>query len=126
MGFYDIFKGTDINIELQEAREVSDVVILDVRDTDEFRRGHIPGALNIPLDRINDIRKIIKKKDTHIYVYCLRGSRSSRAVTALKKAGYTNAKSIGGINRYKGKIEKGDKGPITLEEMMLYDIIDDD
>ena len=121
-----LFKGADINSGVQEARESAEILILDVRDTNEFQQGHIPGALNIPLGRISDARRIIKNKNTHIYVYCLSGSRSKRAVAALKKAGYTNARSIGGINRYKGGLEKGGKDPITLDEMILMDILDED
>jgi rhodanese-related sulfurtransferase len=45
-------------------------------------------------------------RDTPIFLYCLRGSRSRRAMGILKKRGYSNVKSIGGISGYKGKIEK--------------------
>ena len=44
--------------------------------------------------------------DTPVYVYCLSGARSSRAVASLQNMGYTNVKNIGGINKYKGQIEK--------------------
>ena len=40
-----------------------------------------------------------------LFVYCLRGSRSRRAVGILKRMGYS-AKSIGGITAYKGEIER--------------------
>ena len=124
MGLFDLFKETDINRGVQEARESTEILLLDVRGTEEFRQGHIPGALNIPLGRISDIRRIIKNKDTHIYVYCLRGTRSKRAVAALKKAGYTNARSIGGINRYKGRLEKGSRDSVSIDEMIIMDILD--
>ena len=125
MGFFDLFKGADINDGLQEARAVNGAVLLDVRDADEYRQGHIPGSINIPLDQISGIGEVIKKNDTPIYAYCLRGSRSIKAVAALRKAGYTDVKSIGGINRYRGRIEKGSKGPLTFDEIALYDIVED-
>ena len=92
----------NINKELEEYRNTSDAVLVDVREVDEFRSGHIPGAVNQPLSTINQI-KIPKEKT--LFVYCLRGSRSKRAVGILKRMGYS-ARSIGGITAYKGEIEQ--------------------
>ena len=86
-------------------RDIPKAVLLDVRSTDEFCSGHIPGAINIPLNNIADVKRTITDHDLPIYVYCLRGTRSRSAVTAMKDFGYTNVKSIGGIASYKGKIE---------------------
>lgn len=105
MGLFDFFTSEDINAKLQEARAVEGAVLLDVRNADEFRQGHIPGSVNVPVDCIEKAADVIAAKDTPVYAYCLRGSRSKRAVAALKAMGYTNVCSIGGINRYKGEIE---------------------
>ena len=101
-----LFRGKDINNRLQEMRGVERAVLLDVRNADEFGRGHIPGAINIPADSIDSIGRKVKEKDTPIYSYCLSGARSGRAAAALKAMGYTNVTNIGGINRYKGDLEK--------------------
>ena len=106
MGLFDLLRGTDINNKLQEMREVKGAVLLDVRNADEYKSGHIPGAINVPVDSIESISKKVKKKDTPIYSYCLSGARSGRAVSALKAMGYTNATNIGGINRYRGELER--------------------
>jgi rhodanese-related sulfurtransferase len=98
--------GSDINIKVAEAREVNGAVILDVRNVEEFKQGHIPGAVNIPADNIESVTQKIPDRDTPIYSYCLSGARSSKAVRTLKTLGYTNAINIGGINRYKGELEK--------------------
>ena len=96
------FNRVNINEGVQECRNTPNAVLLDVREADEFRSGHIPGAVNQPL---SEIEKIQIAKDKPLYVYCLRGSRSKRAEGILKQMGYT-AKSIGGITGYKGKIER--------------------
>ena len=106
MGIFDLFRGTDINSKLQEMREVNGAVLLDVRNADEYRAGHIPGAINVPVDSIEGISKKVRKKDTPIYSYCLSGARSGRAVSALRAIGYTNVTNIGGINRYRGELER--------------------
>ena len=97
-----LFNRTNINNAVEEYRNTSSAVLLDVREADEFRSGHIPGAVNIPLSDINTIN--IPKTGT-LFVYCLRGSRSKRAVNILKRKGY-DARSIGGIVSYKGQIER--------------------
>ena len=105
MSVFDLFGGTNINNELAAMRQVKGAVLLDVRDRDEFARGHIPGAVNVPVDDIESIAKVTEDKETPIFAYCLSGSRSSKAVSALKAMGYTKVTNIGGINRYKGEKE---------------------
>lgn len=97
------FKRTNINDAVDECRRTPEAVLLDVREADEFRAGHIAGAVNIPLSSIQTIRI---PKDKPLYVYCLRGTRSRQAVGTLKRMGYENARSIGGIASYKGQIER--------------------
>ena len=85
-----LFRGKDINSRLQEMRGVERAVLLDVRNADS----------------IDSIGRKVKEKDTPIYSYCLSGARSGRAAAALRALGYTNVTNIGGINRYKGRLEK--------------------
>ena len=96
------FARTNIHDAVEECRNTPGAVLLDVRELDEFRSGHIPGAVNVPLSRMNTIDIPMDKS---LFVYCLRGTRSKQAVGALKKMGYA-AKSIGGIISYKGQLER--------------------
>ena len=66
-------------------------------------QSHIPGAVNIPLSKI---RGIGVPKDTPLFIYCLRGTRSLRAARILTRMGYGKARSIGGITAYRGKTEQ--------------------
>lgn len=97
------FHRTDINDAVAEWRQTPGAVLLDVREAEEFRSGHIPGAVNAPLPMIE---RVALPKDRALFVYCLRGTRSLRAVRTLKRMGYQRAKSIGGIAAYKGPVEK--------------------
>ena len=97
------FHRTDINDAVAACRKTPGAVLMDVREADEFRSGHIPGAVNVPLSRIGAVSF---PKDKPLYVYCLRGTRSRRAVSCLKRMGYQNVQSIGGIASYKGEVEK--------------------
>ena len=96
-----LFGRSSINEAVLECRNTPDAVLLDVRETEEFRSSHIPGAVNVPLSRIGAIDI---PKDRPLYVYCLRGTRSKKAVNILKHMGY-DARSIGGITGYKGQLK---------------------
>lgn len=107
MGLFNFFRNiVDINTGVAEYETKDGAVLLDVRTADEYRDGHIDGSVNIPLDRIFSIAKTIKDKNTPLFVHCLSGGRSRQAVSYLKQMGYTNAKNIGGISSYRGKVVK--------------------
>ena len=98
-------------ITMSEAKEMmaseSDYIILDVRRPDEFAAGHIPSAINIPNESIGtDEISELPDKDQLILVYCRSGNRSKQASQKLVKLGYSNVVEFGGINDWKGEIEK--------------------
>ena len=102
---------TYTQITMSEAVEMmeieSDYIILDVRRPDEFATGHIPNAINIPNESIGtDEISELPDKDQLILVYCRSGNRSKQASQKLVKLGYSNVVEFGGINDWKGKIEK--------------------
>ena len=102
---------TYTHITMSEAVEMmeseSDYIILDVRRPDEFATGHIPNAINIPNESIGtDEISELPDKDQLILVYCRSGNRSKQASQKLVKLGYTNVVEFGGINDWKGEIEK--------------------
>ena len=106
--FYTADK-VNINDELKEALDENDNLarlIIDVRSTEEYAQGHIPGAISVPADNIEAISSKVSDKSTPVFTYCLRGSRSIKAVKALKTMGYSNVINMGGINKYKGDIER--------------------
>jgi rhodanese-related sulfurtransferase len=64
-----------------------DVFLLDVREPDEWRAGHAPGARHIPLGELS-ARSAEIPRDTAVYVICRSGARSARAAHALTGAGW--------------------------------------
>ena len=93
---------------LELMKEDSGYILLDVRRTDEFEEGHIPGAINIPNESIGteEIKELPDKNQT-IYVYCRSGNRSKQASQKLVDLGYTDVIEFGGIIDYSVEIEKG-------------------
>jgi phage shock protein E len=70
--------------------------IVDVRTPGEFAGGSYPRAKNIPLESLAS-RMGELPKDKPIVLYCASGSRSAQAARALKKAGYMDVISAGGL-----------------------------
>lgn len=107
MGMFHFFRNAaDINAGVAEYKVTNGAVLLDVRTAEEYHNGHIDGSVNVPLDRISFIVNTVRDKNTPLYVHCLSGGRSGQAVSYLKKIGYMNAKNIGGIAEYRGKVVK--------------------
>ena len=92
-------------ISQEEAKAMMDtqvVIILDVREQDEYDSGHIPGAVLLPVGTIDETTaaEVIPEKDSTVLVYCRSGNRSKTASAALAELGYTNIYEFGGINTW--------------------------
>ncbi|RIH88168.1 Hydroxyacylglutathione hydrolase GloC [Calidithermus terrae] len=75
--------------------ERGEAAFLDVRAADEYRAGHVPGALNLHAGRVTRHLQRIPR-DRPVIAYCLSGDRSSTAVSALLAAGFTNVINLAG------------------------------
>ena len=73
--------------DLEKQRKENNVVVLDVRGTNEYEAGHVPGALNIPYTDLLDHRHDIAMDQT-VLVHCQRGVRSAAASALLERFGY--------------------------------------
>ena len=75
-----------------------DALVIDVRDPGEYGTGHILGAKNLPLSRIDAAGSEIaaKRKDKPVIVYCDDGNRSTKAAAALKSQGFARVVSLSG------------------------------
>ena len=92
-------------ITQEEAKEMMDnqeVIILDVREQDEYDSGHIPGAVLLPVGTIDETTaaEVNPEKDATVLVYCRSGNRSKTASSTLAGLGYTNIYEFGGINTW--------------------------
>ena len=107
MSILDIFKTVDINNEVNRCRTTKGAILLDVRTEEEYRRGHIGGARNIPVEKIDNAVNLLHDKSAPIFVYCQAGTRARKAVSKLKKLGYTNVNNIGGLDNFQGQLQRG-------------------
>ena len=84
-----------------------DYLILDVRSPEEFAKGHIPNAINIPMDSIGESPpQELPDRNQMIFVYCVKGIRSMNVANRLAHMGYKNIIEMGGIQDWHGEIVK--------------------
>src|SRR3954452_957482 len=82
------------------------VVLVDVREGEEFERERIPGAVHVPRGYLESrIEGGVRDRDAHVVLYCASGSRSALAADTLQHLlGYTNVESMtGGITLWKDR-----------------------
>ena len=91
---------------MENIKKDPSIRLVDVRSAQEYREGHIPGSLSVPLDDLSRVQRLIPEKGAVIYAYCASGARSGMAIGMLKRMGYAEVKNIGGIMSYSGKLEK--------------------
>ena len=102
-----IIKHVSMNDIVQIMEENENYIILDVRTQAEYNQGHIPNAICIPNETIDEnVVNKLPDKNQMILVYCRSGNRSKQAAEKLKKLGYTNIIEFGGIIDWKGEIVK--------------------
>lgn len=71
--------------------------VVDVRSPQEFAGEHFPGAINIPLEQVQEKVNDFEEMPKPIIAYCRSGNRSGMAVSMLKQAGITDAINGGGL-----------------------------
>ena len=72
--------------------------LIDVRNPNEFAKGHLPNAMNIPLDQID--RHLEELKESCVVLYCQGGVSSQRAAQILKKHGSSQVYNLGAMSKW--------------------------
>ena len=88
MGFFSSLFGTADNTKLAEVIK-DGAFLVDVRSPEEFSSGSVKGAVNIPLDNLQQQLGKFKKKQ-NIVVFCRSGNRSNMAKSVLAQNGFQN------------------------------------
>ncbi len=95
-------------VDPSEVNELIDegVALIDVRETEEFAAGHLPGAKHVPRSYLETrIEGVVSDRDAHVILYCASGNRSAYGARTLEQdLGYTNVSSMtGGITLWKDR-----------------------
>lgn len=96
--------------EVQKMLEAANpILVLDVRSSSEYARGHIPGAKLLPVDELERrMKELPQDRGTPMIVHCQSGGRSMAACEILAGAGYSTLYNmVGGIGAWRGALEQG-------------------
>ena len=98
--YFMFMKGGDVSSA--EARQLvqAGARLVDVRTPEEFAAGHIPGAINIPVQQLDARMSELQPKTAAVVVYCRSGHRSGNAARMLKSEGFAAVHDLGPMNRW--------------------------
>lgn len=108
-GFQSSGGGGTQNVDAAGAQAAIDggAQIIDVRSAGEFEMGHIPGAVNVPVETVGTAAASWDPAAKYL-VYCATGQRSATAVQTMEGMGFTDiAHFNAGIQAWTGPLEKG-------------------
>ncbi|HET7480640.1 MAG TPA: rhodanese-like domain-containing protein [Rubrobacteraceae bacterium] len=92
--------------EVRERMTGGGVLLVDVREDEEWREGHLPGAVHAPLSEFGkEVSRSFAGRE--VVVYCRSGRRSARVVERLVRMGHTGVWNLeGGIEAWRGRLVK--------------------
>ena len=83
--------------QLLQLQQNANISIIDVRSVEEFNDGHIPGAINIPHNQIQDhLEQLLPLKEQQVVVYCRSGRRAALAEKAIMELGLKDVHHLEG------------------------------
>ena len=89
----------EVPVAAAEAAIAQADVLIDVREPDEYRQGHLPGAVNMPRGLLEfqfSSQPALEPRDLRVVLYCKTSGRAALAACALHDMGYLNVQSIAG------------------------------
>lgn len=95
---FEMISGNDMDRCLRDGT----AFVIDLRTPQEYAKRHIPGAVNIPYERLKSVRGL--PRDVPLILYCERGSVSMVAARELAAKGYLAKTLIGGIHSWHSRL----------------------
>ena len=101
-GAYFLFSRRGGDVTGDDARKLAaaGARLLDVRTPGEYASGHLPGAINIPVQELAARLNEAGAKNQPIVVYCRSGARSAQAKQLLAARGFTAIHDLGAMSRW--------------------------
>jgi len=75
-------------------------LLVDVRTAPEYESGHIAGAINVPLQELEQRKQELGDPTKPVVLYCRSGARSSAATSILRRSGFQQVNDLGAMRRW--------------------------
>lgn len=90
-----------------DKKEKEKYLVVDVRSAEEYNEGHLPFAINMPIDSFDkDYKNIDGFKDKDVVLYCNTGKKSGKAADILVNNGFTKVYNADGVKQFKYDLVK--------------------
>ena len=86
--------------------QLGKINLIDIREPNEYKSGHLPAAKNIPMEKILTDPEKFLNKDKEYHIICQSGGRSSSTCKRLKSKGFNVINVSGGTGSYRGELKK--------------------
>ncbi len=90
-----------IELDREIRQHPKDIVIVDVREAEDYAEGHVPGAINLPHDRWNTFEGLDKNKQNIVYCYSLVCHLAKKAAVHFAREGYPVMELDGGMRSWR-------------------------
>lgn len=100
--FFNKNKGSAVNVNDID-NLIGNIELIDIREVNEYKRGSIKTAKNIPMQTLLNNTDTYLKKDKEYYIVCQSGRRSSMTCNSLREKGFNVVDVSGGVGSYLGK-----------------------
>lgn len=100
-------KGEELAKIEADKKDKENYLVVDVRSQEEYNEGHLPFAINMPIDTFeSDYKNIESFKDKNVVLYCNSGKKSGQAADILVKNGFTKVFNADGVKKFKYDLVK--------------------
>jgi rhodanese-related sulfurtransferase len=109
-------------VELSRNLNSPDLTVIDVREAEDYRKGHVPGALNLPHDKWSTLEGLKKDRLNVLYCYSQQCHLAATAAVEFAGKGYSVMEMDGGFKAWKEnemEIETGASGPAGKRQISV-------
>lgn len=106
MGLFESRKMLTVNEGINRARTEADSYLIDIRPKDDYKKGHVSGAIHIPMTNLDLIKARPFNAETKLYIIGDYKTNPKKAVKELKKMGYKGALASGNMEEHHGILKK--------------------
>ena len=100
VAFFIVKRMSFVSEEAARKHLAQGALVIDVRSPEEFRSGHVPDAINLPLGELREsLPRRVKDKNQVLLLHCLSGGRSGIAKGQARGLGYANTFNLGSYAR---------------------------
>lgn len=101
-------KKVTVNMAINTVRTSENTYLIDCREKETYKSGHISGSINFPIDKMTEenIRRRFPDKTAHLFIVGSYTQRPGTAVKKFRKMGYKKAESGGYMEEHHGRIVK--------------------